>query len=100
MEMKQNVSESAETIPRPNKKYFQIPRPTKKKIFLNTSTQPKKKFFQIPRPNQKKNIFRFLDPTKKKNIFKIPRPKSLLLFSAGRLFHQQKVGHGNETKCF
>src|SRR3984885_13451794 len=26
--------------------------------------------------------------------------KSLLLFSAGRLFRQQKVGHGNETKCF
>src|SRR6202021_469977 len=26
--------------------------------------------------------------------------KYLLFFSAGRLFREEKVGHGNETKCF
>src|SRR5580700_8539837 len=26
--------------------------------------------------------------------------KSMLLFPAGRFFRQQKVCHGNETKCF
>src|ERR1700722_15339979 len=41
-------------------------------------------------------MFRFQQP--KRGIF---HTKSLLLlFSAGRLFRQQKVGHGNETKCF
>ena len=94
----------------PNKKYFFG--------FLN----PNKKYFWISRPKHKKNIFGFLDPNKKKNILDssdrektivfgpgrspqgIFMTKSLLLFWAGRLFHQHqhqlKVGHGNETKCF
>ena len=48
--MKQNVSESAETIPSPEQKYFEIPRPKqkkkkkKKKYFLDSSTQTKKIF--------------------------------------------------------
>src|SRR5580704_8787421 len=72
----------------------------------NNSLIQTKHFFLIPRPKQKNMFFRFLDPNKQK-CFQIPRPKrgifmtkSLLLFSAGRLFHRQKVGHGNETKMF
>src|ERR1700721_1132509 len=77
MEMKQNVSESETVLS------------YKQNIFSDSSTQTKKKIFRFPDPNKKK-------------YFQIPatQTKSLQLFSAGRLFRQQKVGHGNETKCF
>ena len=99
---------------------FQIPRPKQKKYFCIPRSPNKKNIFGFLDPN-KKNIFRFLNPNKKNNfrfldpnkttIFRpeqgIFMTKYLLLFvagrfvsSAGRLFHQQKVGHGNETKCF
>src|SRR3984885_1854744 len=64
----------------------------------------KKNIFRFLDPN-KKNVFRFLDPNKKK-YFQIPATQTghfhnqILLFSVGRLFCQQKVGCGNETKCF
>src|ERR1700733_4874912 len=69
---------------------------------------PNKNIFRFLNPNKKKIYFLdFLTQTKKKEYFQIPQPergismtKSWLLFSAGRLFHQLKVGHGNETKCF
>src|ERR1700730_14811618 len=80
----------------------------------------KQKCFRISRNNSLIQIYfwRFLDPnrkyfldhstqTKKKKYF-LDYPartrhfhdQILLLFSAGRLSHQQKVGHGNETKMF
>src|SRR5580700_9869943 len=90
MEMKQNVSESETVLSSKQKKYiFQIPRPKEQNIF------------QIPRPKEKK-------------YFQIPATQTRhfhdqilavvfswsIVSSAGRLFCQQKVGHGNETKCF
>src|SRR3984957_4816067 len=54
-----------------------------KKYFSDSSTQTKKIFFRFPQYKQG-----------------ILMTKSFLLFSAGRLFCQQKVGHGNGTKCF
>ena len=91
---------------------------TKKKIFLDSSTQ-KKKIFLDSSTQTKKNIFRFLDPNKKKifsdssnpnTAFSWPNP--CCCFSTGQLFvmvhcfvgwsivSSAKVGHGNETKCF
>ena len=125
--MKQNVSESETVLSSKQKNIFQIPRPKQKKYFSDSSTQTKKKYFLNSPTQTKKIFFKFLDPnkkkyflysstkqkkyflnsstqTKKKNVFQIPATKqgifmtkSLLLFSAGRLFRQQKEGHGNET---
>src|SRR3984957_7466512 len=75
----------------PNKKkYFRFLDPNKKKkIFLNSSTQTKQ------------NIFRFLNPNEAFSCLLLFFSWSIVsLFSAGQLFHQQKVGHGNETNCF
>ena len=80
------------------KHIFRFPRPKEKKIFLDSSTQTKKIFFRfldpnkkklfwIPRSKQKKNIFRFLNPNKKIFLDSSTMTKSLLSFSAGRLFH-------------
>ena len=107
--MKQNVSESETVLSSKQKNIFQIPRPSKKKYFSDSSTETKKNIFIFLDRNKKK-YFMFLDP-KQKNIFQIPQTRHSWpnpccyfstgrLFSAGRLFYQQKVGHGNETKCF
>src|SRR3984885_10282209 len=91
-------------------KYFQIPQPKQKKIFSNFLTQTKKNIFRFLDPNKKEKKIHFgFHRSKQDNYFCLKRgifmTKSLLLFfsccfSAGRLFRQQKVGHGNETKCF
>src|ERR1700733_3138274 len=63
----------------------------KKKIFLDSSTQmKKKKYFQIPATPTR----HFHD-----QILAVVFSWSIVS-SAGPLFRQQKVGHGNKTKCF
>src|SRR3984885_1474417 len=67
MEIKQNVSESIETIPSPKQKnYFWIPRPKQKKNIFGFLDPNKKKIFLDSPTQTKKNIFGFLDPNKKK----------------------------------
>src|ERR1700721_827292 len=90
MEMKQNVSKS-ETI---------LSSKQKKNVF-GFLAQTKKKYFRFF--DQKKKTF--LDsPTRTRHfhdqILSVIIIFSWSIVSAGRLFQQQKVGHGNETKCF
>ena len=74
------------------KKYFSDSSTQTKKYFSDSSTQTKKYFSDSSTQTKKKIFFRFLNPTMTKSL--------LLFFSWSILFHQQKVGNGNETKMF
>ena len=84
------------------KKYFSgFLNPKQKKTFLDSSDPNKKIFFTFLATQTKKEYFTCRFPQPKRGI---SMTKSLLFsvgcFSVGRLFHQQKVGHGNETEMF